>query len=105
MFSSCFKVPETGKEIKRIIIIVYPERQTHIMLVKLKVFILEFFSKRNAVKRNINAGYIKTFFCKDAAVPATSTGNVQHITAGSRLQVINECQNKCSCFFLIPFKI
>src|SRR4249919_2066349 len=98
MFSSCFKITKTCKEIKCIVKIVYPEWQAHIMLVKLKGFIFSegvltdiFFCKCNAVKRNINTSYGKTFFCKYAAVSTATTGNIQHIAAGSRFQVINEC--------------
>src|SRR6187402_803034 len=105
MFSSCFKISKAGKEIESMIKIVYPEWQSHIMLVKFKIFILDFFCKRNAGKRNINTSYIKTFFSEEAAVTSTSTGNVQHITGGSRLQVIDKCRNKSRCFFLIPLKI
>src|SRR6185436_1743060 len=91
MFPSCFKISKAGKEVESIIKIVYPERQTHIMLVKLEIFILKFFCKCNAVKRNINTCYVKTFFCKNAAMPATTAGNIQHITSGSRLKVVDQC--------------
>jgi hypothetical protein len=85
MFPPCFEISKAGEEVESMIKIVYPERQTHIMLVKLKIFILIFLCKENAVKRNINACYSKTFFCKNAAMPAPTAGNIQHITSWQRL--------------------
>src|SRR5258705_967673 len=62
MFTSCGKISKAGKKVKSIIKIIYPERQSHVMLKKLKIIFFKLFCILYAIDRKVNTGYIKTHF-------------------------------------------
>src|SRR6478736_5686385 len=81
MFATCSEITKTGKEVKSVIKIIDPERQSHIVLKKMEIFIFIFFCFFNRSRRKIYPGNIKTHIGKRLTMPPFSAGYIHHGTA------------------------
>ena len=89
MLPAGFKISKAGEEIKSIIKVIDPERQAHIVPVKMQFVCLITQRLLNTVFAQVDACYIKTFFCQVNRMPPFATGHIQHQSIISRLQVVD----------------